>query len=471
MAENASPKSSPVPAGESRPYPPRYFWLKRLTATGFLLLIGIAGLRAWWGHVSQSRMDAYIASVQARHEPILPDDFNSPEIPAGDNAAVLYAKAANSLHFSRAESDFEPADPYSPADVQFAAGMILAHAPEIQLIRAARDRHGVNWRNRRSAALLNTYNGARRLAVLMKYVVACEHAQGDDAQAIADAQNLLLLGDRCLKVDPNDISLLVGEGMISMTNDLVMSIAPSLKIAADDKPKRAAAQSQIHALIGELLDEDSFARDSQRDWMGERMLIIKNERASVNSEIHPQLLADFLWPMFQLQALHAAISEDDAAAACRQKNFQSALVSLANVEAPANESILTQSVREDHMNVTHHERVVSIGYEVTATRRVAAIMLAIRLYQARHDGRLPQTLKELTPDYLPAIPLDPFSAANLPLAYLPHHDPPLLYSVGLNGTDEHGSARSARASSTWVWDGQDAVFPYRISAPSTQPAN
>jgi hypothetical protein len=38
----------------------------------------------------------------------------------------------------------------------------------------------------------------------------------------------------------------------------------------------------------------------------------------------------------------------------------------------------------------------------------AQLKAALRLYQAKNGGRLPATLKELTPHYLPAIPIDPY---------------------------------------------------------------
>ena len=34
---------------ENKPFPPRFFWLKRLTFLGVVLLIALVGLRIWWG--------------------------------------------------------------------------------------------------------------------------------------------------------------------------------------------------------------------------------------------------------------------------------------------------------------------------------------------------------------------------------------------------------------------------------------
>jgi hypothetical protein len=61
--------------------------------------------------------------------------------------------------------------------------------------------------------------------------------------------------------------------------------------------------------------------------------------------------------------------------------------------------------------------------------------LAVRLF--RHErGRLPQTLAELVPVYLPEVPLDPYSQK--PLIYQAEDDNFVLYSVGEDGVDNGG---------------------------------
>lgn len=89
---------------------------------------------------------------------------------------------------------------------------------------------------------------------------------------------------------------------------------------------------------------------------------------------------------------------------------------------------------------------------------MAATALAIRLYEIDH-GQRPDTLEALVPDYLPAVPRDPFTL-DQPIGYRPrgailiearHVDegrvtgqplqepgPAILYSVGSNQTDHGG---------------------------------
>jgi len=65
------------------------------------------------------------------------------------------------------------------------------------------------------------------------------------------------------------------------------------------------------------------------------------------------------------------------------------------------------------------------------------LLMAIKAYQIE-TGKLPSSLKELTPKYLSEIPKDPFNGK---LKYLP--DKKIIYSVGKNLKDEGGSERGS----------------------------
>ena len=78
-------------------------------------------------------------------------------------------------------------------------------------------------------------------------------------------------------------------------------------------------------------------------------------------------------------------------------------------------------------------------FRMRALRRMAGIALAIRLYERQH-GRRPDRLDQLIPDFLTAIPVDPFSADGRPINYSRNGGRDRVYSVGLNGVDDAGSS-------------------------------
>ncbi|HUE73232.1 MAG TPA: hypothetical protein VMP01_20265 [Pirellulaceae bacterium] len=85
------------------------------------------------------------------------------------------------------------------------------------------------------------------------------------------------------------------------------------------------------------------------------------------------------------------------------------------------------------------ERIHEQRRPLEAKNRLLQADLAIHIYQ-REQGRLPQTLAELTPGILPEVPIDPYSG--LPLIYRPHEKRFQLYSVGPNGEDDGGTLLS-----------------------------
>ena len=86
---------------------------------------------------------------------------------------------------------------------------------------------------------------------------------------------------------------------------------------------------------------------------------------------------------------------------------------------------------------------------------MAAVALAIRLFEVDHGCR-PDTLAELVPDYLPAVPLDPFAADRREIGYRPNAPKPVLYSVNLNGIDENGQL----GTSPGTFDYDTGDWPY-----------
>lgn len=74
-----------------------------------------------------------------------------------------------------------------------------------------------------------------------------------------------------------------------------------------------------------------------------------------------------------------------------------------------------------------------------ARRCLTTTALAIKAYQAEHGGTSPASLSELVPQYLPAVPADPFQSAK-PLGYLQRDGQRVLYSIGPDGVDNGGTA-------------------------------
>ncbi len=94
---------------------------------------------------------------------------------------------------------------------------------------------------------------------------------------------------------------------------------------------------------------------------------------------------------------------------------------------------------------------------------MAATALAIRLYETDNVER-PGKLSALVPDYLPAVPVDPFSPDASPIRYQPHDEGnkrARLYSVGRDGKDNGGVRHRSSDRRT---DREGSDIPFDLSA-------
>ena len=107
-----------------------------------------------------------------------------------------------------------------------------------------------------------------------------------------------------------------------------------------------------------------------------------------------------------------------------------------------------------------------------AARRIVVTAIALKRFQLQH-GNWPETIAELAPAFLSAIPVDPFDGQ--PLRYHPNGDGTfLLYSVGADGVDDGGDASQPATASFyssygWMNDkARDWVWPQPASAAEIQ---
>lgn len=92
-----------------------------------------------------------------------------------------------------------------------------------------------------------------------------------------------------------------------------------------------------------------------------------------------------------------------------------------------------------------------------AKLRAAAACVAAMRYR-RDKGDWPATLNTLVPDYLAAVPVDPFVGG--PLAYRAREDGIIAYTVGRNGVDNGGKYGVIKAEESDIGDYDD--FGFRV---------
>ena len=106
------------------------------------------------------------------------------------------------------------------------------------------------------------------------------------------------------------------------------------------------------------------------------------------------------------------------------------------------------------------QRAVVYSPAVRAKLEAAAAGVAARRF-ADANGRLPESLESLVPDYLGAVPIDPFTGRAL--VFRPVDGGLLVYSVGWNFTDDSGfpnmiTPPEGKDRANWKGDYDDTGF-------------
>ena len=229
-----------------------------------------------------------------------------------------------------------------------------------------------------------------------------------------------------------------------MAHDLVVGESPR------------ASGAQVRAVIDELLDDQIARRGLRRALYGERMFQLDCAQQLSEGKISPASLMTIgggggppLWgvlnvpfrPLLLLDGERMLQHMRQMIEAVARPNWPAASEIVDELEIEAGRAnVGLERIRRpiSAMMLPSLTRAVQLHYRGLAERRMAAIALAMRLYELDH-GRRPRELAQLVPDYLPAVPIDPMAAGDRPISYLPDAQQPILYSIGENGKDDGGA--------------------------------
>ncbi len=453
------------------PIPPRFAWLRHGALAFFLLLLSLAFLRFWWGVEAERRLLLmYSEASYDRHEPFYPEDFAKSSVPDSENAAVPIQEAINQTdQLGRSdELELDQWDPPAPSESELPAieAFIGKYRSGMKLVRTALEPPKTSWTAVPSFALkLPPLWADRKLARILILSAKLERAQGHDGLALEYVEDELALTRVADTSYPSVVTHLVTVGMSDLGTNFIGTSAMNLVIS--EKPSQGASAEQVRALIKTLLDGQPLVDGAVRDFQGERAIMI-DAFPKLASLMGP---AEWmLEPMYKMDGVRMAQMRTHEAEACRQKNWAAARAKF-TPERHGIPSNLDEWAHKLSIAAGPMYQVVQQHFRMMAERRIAAIMLALRLYRIDHQGALPESLSELVPNYLPTVPKDPFDPTGADIRYLPHTNPPMMYSVGLDGIDDHGSRTSTirYGHSNMPWDDQDAVFSIaptpRISPP------
>lgn len=432
----------------------RRFWkriatfLAVLTSSFALLLLYLEA--RYWREVS----------IRHRHgQRVLPEDFTVPPVADDQNAATYLHEVSIRLKPTPLQdwwTEHIRGRTLVPEQLQYAEEL-STRADAFALLEKARQCPQVDWHVRLVSPVmdhlqLKYVNEQRNISPVYYLLAVCQHEMGNDRAAVGTVDNMLFIA-RAVDQQAFVVSHLVASAIDNMACDACMRMATSLQVYEDlsgsrDSATNATTRAAVVALIDQLLDDGPRHAALLEGWERDRMESADLWRTDTGN-------GEFVWinhRVLSLWAVDVMRRYDVAARASNALNWRGVRTTFSSVAEPTG-MIASESTDRLIRPIEHHLKRMT-------ERRVAATMLAMRLYQLDHSGAYARRLNDLVPHYMREVPIDPFSPENEPLGYI-LGAPPTLYSVGVDEIDGGGDRTGAIDDNGIYnpWLGPDAVFP------------
>lgn len=435
-----------VPMNRKPTTPKPSFWRKQSTRAIAALLAFLLVLRLLWGWWVARQLQSQLAELRQRGQPTDVADLVFPSLPDEDNAWALQSQASLALAPGvdppRASIlEYPDYPPYPTEWMKLAEASEKANTHAFALLRKARQLKEVQFHQRITSPIilvaLPYLNLAKMAANTLADGAAYAHVTDNDYEAIERSLDLLHLA-RSLYHDEFMVSQLVAMAVDSVACNQIQSMAPGLRLDSS-ATTRPATHDKVRQLIEQLLDENAVAQGLQRSLRIEQLISID----------YPRFMSQHTWvirPLAHREAIRSTrymASVIDATSCTTWPQAKKTLdqIPFDRSSGPNCGSIAALVSPAD--GVPRFSRWFNTGglavsaclerhFRALAERRATAISLACQLY--RHDyRRWPDRLDQLVPNYLYALPPDPFRTDHQTFGYLTlktnlpgHADRPLI---------------------------------------------
>lgn len=387
-------------------------WLGRVGLVVLALALIVSAAWGYWWHEMRRRCDAAIAEYRARGEPVVLGDLRVNDVPEEENALWYISTAGASMPLPAKQT---------PWPGRYTQDDIARQAKTFDSLRKARSCTRASMTpskaNAWGAALLPLTNVVE-LVRLAGDAAILAHARGDEGAALEHWQEAEVI-PRAICQDPKHlIGGLVAVITDNMSTEVILHIAPTLRIGGDG----GVAPQQLQSLLLQIQDDRSAGQACAMGFIANRTIFTQ-----------PYVTGIFppgAWPLGPMRMHYMLQTWEDitlTVQACRGDTAPAAYSDQTLERCVAIGPIVPQ--------------FIYVGKDVqnaVLRRRIAATTVAIRLFHAE-TGRYPQGLQELVPEYLRQVPVDPRTAAHRPLGYalLAEGSRPVLWCAGSsNATDE-----------------------------------
>jgi len=426
-------------------------WWKKERAwfIAFGILFAIFGTCGGCRAILRARVNKELAAIRAMGYPATPEELiaaYSAPLP-GENAAPLYAQAFLCMVADPTEKlpfvggAYPPPGEPLPEDIREAiAKHLAANRPALQLLHDAaaieQCRHAIRFArplfNTLLPPLVDTRAAARLLAL---ETIATAEAQ--DSKGTVDCTMACLSVGRSLEGDPFLISQLVGIACESICAKAMQNALSRCQLADEQcrtLNQDLARHEDSNGLVRGTAGEACFGVD-----------VFDMPAATMGGfpglPFRSAWLDKTAWTLYRLVGLSDADKRAylwHARRGIEICQMPEAKRRGAAAELDADLQKLPPAYMLSRLVGCSMEGVVSADLINKAYLRAARTALAVERYRLAHD-RLPGTLDELVPQFLDAMPKDPFDGK--PLRYKLLEKGYMVYSIGPDGKDDGGKEK------------------------------
>jgi hypothetical protein len=427
-----------------------------------VIVAAIAAL-TFWRMSLESKNRARLKAITARGEPVDSAALNQSyaHVADGENAAFVWLDGAAQMTPEARKDDGwkkfkipSRGTNLAEAQIAWARGIVESNEEALTTFRRAatltKARYPVDFTPGVNA-LLPHLGKLKPMARLLQAEVVVAVAD-NDAQRAMDAIKAMLGIGRSLSNEPLLISQLVAHGTDGMAILVTDYVIPRIALTDAQLAELAGAfarsedtNSLYVALIGERATFVSTAKDPYT-------FLSTGGGAPAPSSIK-QSAQEMAWGVVRLTGFF----ERDFAFGVDALTTNIAFAKLpdpARFASRTNWTAVETRMQRDRY-ILSGVLLPSLGKAVyrdtedRAKARLAQTVLAIERYRLAHT-KLPETLGELGPDYMAAIPLDPFDGQAL--RFKRRESGYVVYSVGPDTVDDGGLERPPKYEKNDPWD-------------------
>lgn len=436
-------------------------WL--LCGGAMLVVILIALLLAWRIRLTHE-VDAKLAAIRAAGLPTSGAELNSyyPAVPDGENAALVMTQAfalmrnyPDSRSNEVANFKFQSRNQqFTPAQKQLFGSYVEMNASALAKMREAIElpecRYPVDYTPGPNTLLLHL-GKLHNLAEIVRYESLLAGESGDTSNVVASIDNLLGMANT-LDKEPDLIAQLVRISFIAMAkNSLELCLQatnlsePELNGLASTFSAADKTNLMAKALAGEPAINTPVFIQVNRNANGARELVkgMKDTGEIFSTpDLDARLIRDprfyeatGFWDRDLLYYLNVMETNIALASFAPPQNLVAAgNLKKAENEAEQNRCYLSKLFIEALSNALTND-VKHFAYLRTSTTAIA-----VERFRLTRE-KLPEDLTELVPQFLSAVPIDPFDGK--PLRYRHLAKGYVIYSVGTDGHDDGGKEKPA----------------------------